>query len=221
MRTGLFVAGTAVLIIGVGVLVASLTFSTGPPVNRFDPISVSSLGGHSYYTPQLEGSNESSAETRLVWASSGSVLVSVYPSVPCPSSPKSPCAAGHPLQSWWADSGSWSAGGGLSFPLFLNITNPNGTPVTFSGSLTETYTTSALSDPTWAFFIPLLGAVVLIAIGGVGVFLGLFLPEGTYSGRAAPPADYDLAEGDDFDIEDDELEPAEDDADEAPPRTPT
>lgn len=202
MRTGLFIAGAAVAIIGAGVLLATLTYATGPPHTIDDTVSVSSLPGHTSYTPELGGWNGSSASTHIAWASSQSVLVAIYPAVPCPDS-TSVCAAGNDLQSWWADSGSWSVGGSLSFPLFLNITNPNGTPVSFSGALVETYTASALSDPTWGLFIPLIGAVVLIAIGGVGIFLGLFLPEGTYRGARAPPPGFD-------DLDDEEVEDAED-----------
>ncbi len=202
MRTGLFVAGAAVAIIGAGVLVATLTYATGPTHMVFDPVSVSSLPGHSFYTPELEGWNGSSASTHFTWASSQSLLVAIYPAVPCPDS-TSVCAAGNDVYSGWANSGSWSASGSLSFPLFLNITNPNGTPVTFSGALVETYTTSALADPTWGLFIPLIGAVVLIAIGGVGIFLGLFLPEGTYTRARAPPPAFD-------DLDDEDVEDAED-----------
>ncbi|HTZ62334.1 MAG TPA: hypothetical protein VMC82_06835 [Thermoplasmata archaeon] len=201
MRAGLFAVGTAVAIVGAGVLIASFTFSTGPTRMNFDPIAVSNLAGHSSYTPQLAGTNDSSASTHLVWSATTSLLVTVFPSVPCPGSTTKSCASGHAIASWWESSGSWSASGPLSFPLFLNITNPNATPATFSGSLIETYTTSALSDPTWGFFLPVLGAVVLIAIGGVGIFLGIFLPQGIYSGARGPPAEFDDPELDEFDDE--------------------
>jgi hypothetical protein len=194
VRAGLFVAGAAVALIGAGVLIATLTFSTGPTVTQFDPVTVASLPGHAYYAPELDGVNQSSANTHLVWASSQSLLVAVYPAVPCPGA-RGVCPSGQAVASWWDNSGSWSASGGLSFPLFLNITNPNGTPVAFSASLVETYTTSALTNPTWGLFLPLVGAVVLIAIGGVGVFLGLFLPQGVYS-RAAEGTDFDGADDD-------------------------
>jgi len=216
VRAGLFVAGAAVTIIGAGVLIATLTLATGPTVTRFDPVSVADLPGHAFFAPQLEGSNQSSATTHLVWASSSSLLVAVYPSIECPNG-HAVCQSGHAVASWWANSGSWSASGALSFPLFLNITNPNGTPVTFSGSLVETYTTSALTNPTWALFLPLVGGVVLVAIGGVGIFLGLFLPEGTYS-RIRPPARPEEIDGDNPEDEADDLEPPMED--DSPPSEP-
>ncbi len=215
VRAGLFIAGAAVTIIGAGVLVASLTLATGPSKTLFDPVSVASLPGHGFYTPQLGGVNDSSASTHLAWSASSSVLVSIYPSVTCAGG-KGVCSSGHALESWWANSGSWSASGNLAFPLFLNITNPNGTPVSFSGSVVESYTTSALANPTWALFLPLIGAVVLIAIGGVGMFLGLFLPVGIYSGSRAPPAEFEDFEDDpdDEEVDVDEIAPAD------PPRPP-
>lgn len=210
MRLGLFVVGAAVTIVGAGVLIASLSFATGPTITRFDPITVASLPGHGFYAPELGGVNASSASTRIVWASSESLLVAVYPSVECPNG-HSVCPSGHAVASWWANSGSWSATGALAFPLFLNITNPNGTPVAFSGSLLETYTTNALNNPTWALFLPLLGAIVLFAIGGVGIFLGLFLPQGTFTRPHAPEPDDDLdAPDDDPDDEPDDLDPPDD-----------
>jgi len=217
VRAGLFVAGAAVTIIGAGVLVATLTLATGPAVTRFDPVSAASIPGHQYYSPQLEGVNSSSASTHLVWASSASLLVAVYPSVECPNG-RSVCESGHAVASWWANSGSWSTSGALSFPLFLNITNPNGTPVTFSGSLVETYTTSALDNPTWALFLPLIGGVVLVAIGGVGIFLGLFLPEGTYGRGRSPVAYEDLDDADEPSEAADDLDPPGDN--EPPPPEP-
>ena len=180
MRAGLLAVGAAVALVGAGVLIATLTFTTGPPVTQFDPVTVATLPGHTSYDPELVGVNQSSADTHLVWSSSQSLLVAVYPAVSCPML-KGVCPSGQALKAWWDNSGSWSASGALSFPLFLNITNPNSTPVTFSGSLVETYTTSALANPTWGLFLPLIGSVVLITIGGVGIFLGLFLPQGVYS----------------------------------------
>jgi hypothetical protein len=213
VRAGLFVAGAAVAIIGAGVLVAALTFATGPTVTQFDPVTVASLPGHSSYSPELDGVNQSSATTHVVWASSQSLLVTIYSAVPCPQN-KGVCPSSQAMQSWWDNSGSWSATGSLSFPLFLNITNPNATPVTFSGSLVETYTTSALSNPTWALFLPLIGAIVLIAIGGVGIFLGMFLPQGVYSGAGRGGPGYDDLGEDDLG-DDDEVDPLGED--EPPP----
>ncbi|MGA8542508.1 MAG: hypothetical protein WB947_03060 [Thermoplasmata archaeon] len=213
MRTGLLIAGTAVGLIGAGVLLASLSFSTGPTSTQFDPVSVPAVAGHSYYAQQLVGVNESSATVSLTWAASKNLVVAVYPAVSCPHI-SGVCPSGTPVATWWDDSGRWSASGSISFPLFLNLSNPNGTPTSFSATFLETYTTSSLANPTWNLFLPLIGAIVLIAIGGVAVFLGLFLPKGVYSGRNPPPLD---PEDDDLDdVDPTEIDPGSDD--ESPPR---
>jgi hypothetical protein len=209
VRAGLLVAGAAVAVIGVGVLLASLSFSTGPMETQFDPISVSTVAGHSFFSQQLTGVNRSSASISLVWSSSRYLNVNVYSSEPCPHL-TGVCASGTPVAFWWGDSGRWSTSGSLSFPLFLNLSNPNGTTATFTGILLESYTTSALANPTWNLFLPLTGGVVLIAIGGVAVFLGLFLPKGVYTRPPGPPGEYDEDDGDD-DLDGGEIDAMPDD----------
>jgi hypothetical protein len=214
VRTGLLVTGAAVAAIGAGVLLASLTFSSGPTSTQVDPVTLPSLGGHAYYEQQLIGVNESAASVTLQWAASQKLVVNVYPSVSCPHI-SGVCPSGTPIASWWADSGRWSSSGSISFPLFLNLSNSNGSAVSFSGLFIESYSLSSLANPTWNLFLPLIGAVVLIAIGGVAIFLGLFLPTGVYA-RRGPAAPYlddeDLEELDDTDIDGDDDGP--------PPRGP-
>ncbi|MGI0071986.1 MAG: hypothetical protein ACRECT_08000 [Thermoplasmata archaeon] len=185
MRTGLLVAGAAVAVIGAGVLLASLSFSTGPTSTQLDPVSLPDVPGHASFALQLEGVNESSASVTLTWAASGDLQVALYTSISCPHI-HGVCPSATPSATWYLNSGHWSASGGLTFPLFLNISNPNGTPVAFSATFMETYTLSPLANPTWNLFLPLIGAVVLVAIGGVSVFLGLFLPKGVYSTPRGP-----------------------------------
>ena len=212
MRTGLVVAGTAVAIIGAGVLLASLSFATGPTYTQFDPVTVPAIPGHTYYEQQLVGVNESAATVSLTWAASNKLVVSVYPAVACPHI-SGVCPSGTPVATWWADSARFTASGSISFPLFLNVSNPNATATSFSATFIETYTTSALTNPTWNLFLPLIGAVVLIAIGGVAIFLGLFLPQGVYSTRNPPPLDPE----DDDDLEDAEIDSSLDE--DGPPST--
>ncbi len=201
---GLLVAGAAVALIGAGVLLASLSFSTGPTSTQFDPGSVPTIAGHSYFAQQLDGVNQSSASVSLIWSSSEYLIVAVYPAVACPHV-LGVCPSGTAVATWWGDSGHWSASGSISFPLFLNLSNPNATPTAFSAAFQESYTTSSLSNPTWNLFLPLIGAVVLIAIGGVAVFLGLFLPKGVYSTRRGPPI-HDESDEELDDLEDEELD---------------
>jgi hypothetical protein len=188
VRTGLLVAGAAVAVIGAGVLLASFSFATGPTSTLSDPVTVPSIPGHTYYEQQLVGVNESSASVTLTWAASSKLVVTVYPSVHCPHS-SGVCPSGTAVATWWADSGRLSAAGSLSFPLFLNLSNANPNATSFSAIFVESYSTSALANPTWNLFLPLIGAIVLCAIGGVAIFLGLFLPTGVYGRDNPPPLD--------------------------------
>ena len=194
---GLLVAGAAVAVIGAGVLLASFSFATGPTDSQFDPVTVPSIPGHTYYEQQLVGVNESSASVSLTWAASNKLVVTVYPAVHCPHA-TGVCPSGTAVATWWAESGRFAATGSLAFPLFLNISNANANATSFSATFDETYTTSALTNPTWNLFLPLIGAIVLCAIGGVAIFLGLFLPTGVYSGKNPPPLD---PEDDELDVE--------------------
>jgi hypothetical protein len=218
VRTGLLLAGLAVAIIGVGVILVSLSYPTGPSGTQLDTLSAPTVQAHATLLEEVVGVNESSAQVTLVWAASQYMDVALYGSGPCPHS-SGTCPGGAPLKSWVGYTGKWSASGALLFPLYLNLTNPNGTIASFSGTLVETYSTSALADPTWSLFVPLLGAAVLVAIGGVAIFLGLFLGQGVYSPTPAPPTRYDgwddEFEGDDpgFDSIAEDDEPTEPDDD--------
>lgn len=215
MRTGLLAAGVAVAVIGVGVLFASLSFSSGPAVTQFDPVEVSTLAPYAYYTQQLDGTNQTTASVELSWASSQKLAVAVYTAVSCPHI-TGICPSASAVVTWYDDSGHWSWSGPLSFPLFLNLSNPNASTVAFAGSLIETYTTSALANPSWNLFVPLMGAAVLIVIGGVAVFLGLFLPTGVYAGDRIPGSAYDDEDEEDEDGDDPSIDPV--DSDDRPPR---
>ncbi|MGI0130937.1 MAG: hypothetical protein ACREDE_02255 [Thermoplasmata archaeon] len=211
MRTGLLAAGAAVAIIGAGVLLASLTFSSGPTTTEMDPVSLPTIAGHSYFEQQLQGVNRSSADVSLVWSASQYLIVAVYPAVSCPHV-LGVCPSGTALATWWGDRGDWSTSGSVSFPLFLNLSNPNATPTAFAATFEESYITSSLANPTWNLFLPLIGAVVLIAIGGVAVFLGLFLPQGVYSSIRGPLVGDEEDDDLDDDLDDDgDLDEAMDD----------
>ena len=211
MRTGLLAAGVAVAVIGVGVVLASLSLATGPVVTQFDPVSPPTVPGHAWFSQELDGVNQSTANIDLVWSSSQYLQVNLYPAVRCATGV---CPSGVAVYTLWGDSGRWSTAGAFSFPLIINLSNPFNTTTTFSGTLLESYTGNSLANPTWNLFLPLLGAVVLIALGGVAVFLGLFLPKGVYSGPYGPALPYDGDEEDD-EGEVREIDPLEED--ETPP----
>jgi hypothetical protein len=68
----------------------------------------------------------------------------------------------------------------------LSVTNSASTPQSFTGVLTETYQvpTPSQAIPAWALIS--VGGLVLVGIGAIAVFLGLFLGSGVYR---PPPAE--------------------------------
>jgi hypothetical protein len=198
VRTGLLVVGAAIALVGVGVLVASLSLTSGGTLTRLDTVSLPVVPGHSSSTQLLGGENQSSATLVLTWTSSQYLQVEVYTPGPCPHT-SGVCPNGPPVASWWSDGGRWSVQGPASFPLIVNVTNPNSTSSSFSMTLLET-AVPGTSNPGWLQYLPLVGAVVLFAIGGLAVFLGIFLRGGVYGGTggARPPMDLDEEDDDDL-----------------------
>ncbi|MGA9840358.1 MAG: hypothetical protein WBF81_09795 [Thermoplasmata archaeon] len=192
MRKGLLLTGGAIAVIGVGVLVASLSLMSGVAVTQTSDAAVPNVPPHSSYTLLVSGVNQSSATTNLVWASSQYLQVALYAPGPCAAG-AGICPNGPPIATWWNDSGTWSESGRASFPLILNLTNPNASRASFTATVVETYTPGASSTLPWLQYLPLIGAGVLVAIGGLAVFLGLFLRSGVYGrgGATVPPGDLD------------------------------
>ena len=185
---------------------------SGPPVTRSGAITVPVVPGFSSYAVQLSGVPQSSAHVELIWASSENLQVEVFASGTCPHGGNL-CPNGPPLVSWWSNSGTWSVTGPAAFPLILNLTNPNATSASFSGTFLESYSAGGWTNLTWLQLLPLTGGVVLLVIGGLAVFLGLFLRSGVYQRAPGVGPIVDLDEEDDEFEEPVDLDGAPDDED--------
>jgi hypothetical protein len=105
--------------------------------------------------------------------------VGLYAGEPCRGA-GSVCPTGPPFASWTARSGQWNAKGSLTFPWVLEIRNPNQTSSSLNGALLESWPATSTFNFGWGVIVSLAGAVILLGIGGVAVFLGLFLRPGVY-----------------------------------------
>jgi hypothetical protein len=191
--------GAAIAAVGLGVLVATFSLSSGAALTQSDSASVSPIVAHSSTTLLLTGVSQASATVEVVWASPHYLEVEIFAPGSCPTG-HGVCPKGPPLATWWNDSGSWTYTGSVAFPLILNLTNPNATTGSFSATLLETYHPGAWTNPTWVQFLTLAGAILLLAIGGLTVFLAIFLRSGVYQREVddGPSIDGD----DDFDLDD-------------------
>jgi hypothetical protein len=213
VRTGLFAVGLAFAVVGavLGVTGFILPQSTpGSTLAKVSSISAPNIVPSQVRTGVVLLVNTSSGTFSITWSATHAMSVDLYQGVSC-SAPSHYCDSGPPLVTWPMNtSGLWTQSGTLRSPLLLSLTNSGSTNVTFSGSTLESYAVGGSNLPAWVELTILAGAVLLVAIGGLAVFLGLFLRSGVYSRPDAVLPRY--ASG--LDGPDDEFDdPYEDEAD--------
>lgn len=183
MRIRLVGAGAAVAVVGVG-LVISLFFLPAPPTDtRSSSVAIANLGANATHTWTMSEEATDSGSLSLSWTASGAASVGLYAATPC-SVGGGTCPAGQPIVRWNSNvTGVWSFQGALQTGYFLSVTSLVNTPVSFTGTLTETYPVPTASEvvPTWALIA--VGGLFLLGIGGTALFLGFFLASDVY----APP----------------------------------
>jgi hypothetical protein len=129
----------------------------------------------------IPGTNSSTGTLEFTWSATHSIAVAVYQGVPC-SAASHYCISGSALANWPANStGAWNRSGALTFPYLLSMQNSEFANATLRGSVAESFTVQMASVPTWTLLLILAGGVLLVAIGALAVFLGLFLRSGVYT----------------------------------------
>lgn len=212
MRKGLLIVGIGVLIVG-ATFIATLV-SLPPPPSQISArtLDVPYVLDNSTTTTKVTPASASSANVYFSWVSTIPIAVSLYDQTPCASGNLS-CTPNMPLASWALNSsGQWNSSGTIDLPVYVVLTNNGSTPATVSGTVVATYVPSTPYLPTWSLVALVTGALVLLAIGAVAAFLGLFLRGGVYA--RVPPATADSIAEDDRYLEqlgetDDTREPDE------------
>ena len=181
MRGGLFVAGVAIAVIGAGLMV-SLFFLPGTPTDtRSSSDTIAGLGANSTETWTIAEQPALSGTLTLSWTASAPVTVYLYKTATCGGG-TGVCPVSPALSASYGNlTGHWSLSAGVVGTAYLlSVSNFGTAPLSFSGTLTETYSvpTPSQAIPAWALI--LLGGLVLLGIGAIAVFLGLFLPSGVY-----------------------------------------
>jgi len=102
---------------------------------------------------------------------------------------------GTPLFAWDQSlSGKETGTTGNATAFILVVGNPGGATLAFTGTVSVGFMSSS-PLPSWAWGLIALGGVVLLSLGGIALFLGLFLPGGVYRESAGadlrlrPPPD--------------------------------
>ncbi|HEV2316837.1 MAG TPA: hypothetical protein VGV89_04600 [Thermoplasmata archaeon] len=185
MRTGLVFVGVAFLVVG-GVALLTLYFEpTAPGENRHDTTAVFPVGPAELTSSgSLWGENGSGATFSLRWSSSVPVTATLIQGAPCRSG--SSCSAPVYLANWsGAVAGSWEARGSPAFPYRLVAAGDGNV----SGQVSVS-TSSAIPEggdsPALQLLVGTLAAALVVGVGGVATFLGLFLRANPYAPKVDP-----------------------------------
>ena len=178
MRTGLVIVGLVIVIVGAAVFI---TIVLNPPTHTVAQITDSqftasaapngSTGGHAGEVKDVpQGSYV------LSWLSNASVGLSFYDSIGCHVFVNNTCE-GTPIVSWppTVSTASYANTSSLTCPCYAILTNPHGFVVGVNGHLFVTATTSVWSLTEWSYAAVLFCSLILLLIGGLALFLGLFL----------------------------------------------
>ena len=184
MRPGLVAVGVAFALLGAAVLVSVIDPIDNPTVTRSSAVSAADLNPGTNQSFVVNATSANPASVTIGWNSSNAVAVSWYAAVPCPIPPHT-CVAGPALVTWGPPqvTGTWSFHGssGGAYVLYVQASPANHAATSFRGTFTEHYRPSGFSLPLVPFLLTLAAASVLIGIGAVMLYLGLFLPPGTYA----------------------------------------
>lgn len=172
--------GAAIAVVGAGVIVAIVDPGSNPQLTRTSTAFADGLGTGDSRSFVLYATATDRATFSLVWLAGGLMSVELYNAYSCRTPP---CITYPAIVVWPGDkNGSWSATGTAASEYELVVEPagaPNGT-FNFVANFTEKYRSEALSLPLMAFAVTMAGGSVLAGIGGVLLYLGLFLPAGVY-----------------------------------------
>jgi hypothetical protein len=186
----LVAVGTAFAVVGAAVIVGVLLPGDGPTVTRTSSAAADGMAGGSWRPFVLPAYASDPASVLVQWYATTGLLdlpaqvnVSLYAGRICPPAIE-PCAVLPALAVWnGSGPGHWSASGttGSMYMLFVTCLGGSGVSVNFTATLVEQYPVSARPLPMLPFAITIVGGGLLVGVGAVGLYLGLFLPEGVYA----------------------------------------
>jgi hypothetical protein len=198
VRPGLVGIGVVLAVLGAGTLVAVYAFpSPAPPQTQVTNVGPVAVGGGTELGFALTGWNFSAGSYRVSWqVTGGPAAAQLSRAAHC--GVGGWCPSGEPLRSWPANaSGSWSSDGPLGFPLYFLVINAGRSAVILNLGAAETIPSDQKSTlPALTAIFVDAGSIALLAIGGIAVFLGLFLGRVRYTGdRVGPGASADRSPG--------------------------
>lgn len=171
--------GVVIAVLGAGLILTLFILNSAPSTTTLISPSVPDMSPDTGQLWDLLGTQSAPATVALSWSATGPADVSLVPAAPC-SSATGYCPVGNYSLNWTSvDSGKGSLTGVTSPGYILMAHNPGSTPIGFSATVSVTYARSS-SVPAWTWGLIAGGGITLLAIGGIALFLGLFLAPGVY-----------------------------------------
>lgn len=179
VRSGLVLLGAIIAVLGGGLIVTLFVLSGGPTTASQLRFENPNLAPHQVWSEGISRTSSAEATIGLSWAASGPANVTLTPAREC-LQPVGLCPSGSPIFNWTGVlSGKATDSSSNATSFLLDVTDAGDAAVRFSAVVSVSYQPGG-STPDWAWGLIALGGVVLLAIGGIAVFLGLFLPGGVY-----------------------------------------
>ena len=175
--------GAAMAIIGAGVVVAVSLPVGATTVSETDRSWVTFLGPGSWQPHAFAAVMvpRGTASFAFSWNASGSAEVDWYAASPC-GNPLGWCR-GPWIANWSATSGLWHGSGRPMSGYYVLVNNSGNATVTFTGEFVESYPDAephlGVAPLAWTMG----GGGLLIGMGALAIYLGIFLPSGVYEGR--------------------------------------
>lgn len=184
MRPGLIAVGAALALVGAGLIYVLVDPADAPYATRTSDAEITDLVSGDWRTASMPTTASGHATFTFSWYSTQSARVDLYSLYAC-KVPGGYCTSLPALAAWpGGQNASWSATGasGAMYEVWVEPVAPANVTLNFSAVLTERYPAGEFALPLPAFAVAMTGGGVLAGIGGVALYLGLFLPSGVYGG---------------------------------------
>lgn len=179
--------GTALAVVGAGVVASLALTMESSQATRTGVASVNDLAASTGTLMLVPAVPTGDGAAELTWSASAPSEVWWFEEVPCTPEPGL-CIVGGALAHWsGTPTGEWSWHGSVSNYYGLVVEATSNRSVNFSASFAESYPVLSHLLPTVPFVWTMVGGSVLLGIGGMAVYLGLFLPSGVYSTPETAP----------------------------------
>jgi len=178
VRTGLVLIGTVLAVLGGGLVLSLFFLSGGPASTTQTTFTDPGLPAHHNQSWALPGP-PNSGSVSVSWTTTSAANVSVSSATSCVS-PSGFCPTGPPSLNWTAVvSGKGTIDPADASDYLLTVSNPGSSPLRFTAVVSISYNTGTPIS-AWIWGLIATGGIALLTIGGIALFLGLFLPGGVY-----------------------------------------